>query len=87
MKNPLTRTVRRVMRKHGRTNIWTNLRKSVRTVKCYSTDATNQDIRIICDIVSELNAIGVTNEMYTIYKTDPKLSSYHLPGLIVSFPL
>jgi hypothetical protein len=87
MKNPLTCTVRKVMRKHGHTDIWTNLRKSVRTVKCYSTDA-NADIRVIRDIVSELNAIGVSNEKYDIYKTDPKLSiGRHQPGLIVSFPL
>ena len=48
----ITKQVRAIMRKHGKTSIWTNKLKNNRTVKCYGSAFHNS--AMIVDITNSL---------------------------------
>ena len=53
-----TLIVREVMRKHGKTMIWTNKYRTMRSVKCYSSNKA-KDIKLASAIENALRKAGV----------------------------
>lgn len=52
-----TKLVRQIMRKHGKSTIYTNKHKNTRTVKCYENIRGNRNM--IHEIKTELGKLGI----------------------------
>ena len=86
MPQTATAVTRKVMRAHGKTQLFSNRYGKCKTVKCYASDSLKKDNQMINEIKKAVSAINGT-----ILGIDYNVSSYGFYGdrtaIIVRFPL
>jgi hypothetical protein len=87
MSNPIsyTKLVRKVMKKHGKSRIYTNRLNDARTVKCYAFDTDTDTNNMITEIDNELAKLNI-NFVIRKRKNDIFHNTCTLDSIIVEVP-